>query len=108
MASANEAASELVRQQMNEKKDSLKKQLDQKQKLIELKKDIWPSYTIDDMESANDQLQERISDIEHLLNSDDAKNRQRFQQMRKRKATQLIEQQRIKHRKIGQQGAQRK
>ena len=58
MASANEAASELVRQQMNEKKDSLKKQLDQKQKLIELKKDIWPSYTIDDMESANDQLQE--------------------------------------------------
>jgi hypothetical protein len=60
------------------------------------------------MESDSNQLQERICDIDKLINSEDAKNRQRFQQMRKRKATQLIEQQHIKRRKIGQQGAPRK
>ena len=69
MTSANEAASELVKQHLNEKKDSLKTQLDQKQKLIELKKGIWPSYIIDDMESDSNQLQERICDIDNLLNS---------------------------------------
>lgn len=108
MTSANEAASELVKQHLNEKKDSLKKQLVQKQNLIELKKSIWPSYIIDEMKSDSNQLQERITDIDNLLHSEDAKNRQRFQQMRKRKANQLIEQQHVKRRKIGQQGAPRK
>jgi hypothetical protein len=36
MTSGNEAASGLVKQHLNEKTYSLKKQLDQKQKLIEL------------------------------------------------------------------------
>jgi hypothetical protein len=108
MASANTEAADLVKAHLKEKKENLEKQLAQKLKLFESKQGVWPSYVTDDMESDKKQIEGRISEIDNLLNSEDAKNRQRFQQMRKRKATQLIEQQQLKRRKNGQQGAPRK
>lgn len=108
MASANTEAADLVKAHLKEKKENLEKQLAQKLKLFESKQGVWPSYVTDDMESGTKQIEGRISEIDNLLNSEDAKNRQRFQQMRKRKATQLIEQQQLKRRKTGQQGAPRK
>ena len=62
-------------------------------------------YVIGDLESG---IKDRIGEIEKLLNCEDSATRQRLDQMRKRKATQLVENQRIKQRKLGSQGAPRK
>ena len=97
-----------LKEHLREKKDKLEKKLAQKLKLIESKKGSWPCYVIDDTESDTKELEERIKAIDDLLNSEDAKNRQRFQQLRKRKAAQIIEQQQLKYQKTGHQGAPRK
>jgi hypothetical protein len=93
---------------LQEKKEDLEKELNKKQKLVELKQNTWPSYVIGDMESTIKVTEEQIGEIDALLKPEDSKSRQRLEQMRKRKATQVIEEQRIKRRKLSTQGAPRK
>ena len=108
IASANIAASDLVKTHLNDKKEQLEKQLNQKLKVIELKKATWPAHVIHDIESQTENLKERIDDIVTLQDPKDSKEKQRLRQMTKRKATQLIEIERVKRRKLDHQGAPRK
>ena len=73
MASANTEAADLVKAHLKEKKENLEKQLAQKLKLFESKQGVWHSYVTDDMESGTKQIEGRISEIDNLLNSEDAK-----------------------------------
>ena len=100
VASANIAASDIVK--------TREKQLSQKLKLIELRKATWPARVIHDTESQIENLKERIDSIVALQDPKGSKEKQRLQQMTKRKASQLIKNERIKRRKLGHQGAPRK
>ena len=82
--------------------------MSRKQNLVKLKQNTWPAHVIGDLESGINVTEDRIGEIEKLLNCEDSATRQRLDQMRKRKATQLVENQRIKRRKLGNQGAPRK
>lgn len=93
---------------MQEKKEVLEKELNKKQKLAELKQNTWPSHVIGDMDSTIKVTEEQIGEIDALFKPEDSKSRQRLEQMRKRKATQVIEEQRIKRRKLSTQGAPKK
>lgn len=72
IASANIAASDLVKIHLNDKNKELEKQLSQKLKVIQLKKATW-------------------HDIVTLQDPKDWKEKQGLRQMIKRKATRLIE-----------------
>ena len=74
------------------------------------KKDLWPSHIINDTytEAAVQILKERIGDVSGLIVPKNKNDSQRLQQMQKHKAVQLIEENKIKRRKIGSQGAPRK
>ena len=84
ISSANHTAKDLV-------KAHLEKELSKKQKLLELKQNTWPAHVIGDLDSGIKVTEDRIGEIEKLLNCEDSATKQRLDQMRKRKATQLVE-----------------
>ena len=108
VSNSNLGAKDLICLHLKEKKEKLENELIKKQHVIELKKDLWPSHNINDTEAAIQILKERIADVSRSIVPNNKNDSQRLQQMRKRKAVQLIEDNRIKRRKIGSQGAPRK
>ena len=56
---------------------------------------------IADLENTKIALQERIDSLEKVESCSDKRNRQKFQQMVKRKATALVSEQSNKRRKLG-------
>ena len=108
VSNSNLAAKDLICLHLKEKKEKLENELIKKQHVIDLKKDLWPSHIINDTEAAIQILKERIADVSRLIVPKNKNDSQRLQQMRKRKAVQLIKDNRIKRTKIGSQGAPRK
>ena len=108
VSDAKKAAHEMVEGELKGKRIQLEMQLAESIALADLKQKSWPEHVVQDLDSKNLHLKERLHDIDQLLHPTDAYTKQRLSQMRKRRATQLIEENRIKPRKVGLQGAPRK
>ena len=105
VSDAKEMANCLVEIHLKEKKMVIENELAEKLELINSQKSTWPVHIIDDLENKASSLRDRIDDFEHLIAANDIKSGQKLQQMKKRKATQIIQEQEIKKGKIGKQGA---
>ncbi|CAH3033710.1 unnamed protein product, partial [Porites lobata] len=102
---ANEAAADLVRLRLNSKKEKLEKETKEKEHLIQKKTNIWSSKTLEEIQSEVQKLKEKVEDTEGLLHSQPTEsNYQRKRQMFKRQASSLIESNRLKRRKLSNQG----
>ena len=102
---ANEAAADLVRLRLNSKKEKLEKEIKEKENLIQKKTNIWSSKTLEEIQSEVQKLKEKVEDTEGLLHSQPTESSyQRKRQMLKRQASSLIESNRLKRRKLSNQG----
>ena len=102
---ANEAAADLVRLRLNSKKEKLEKEIKEKENLYQKKTSIWSSKTLQEIQSEVQKLKEKVKDTEGLLHCDPTdSNYQRKRQMLKRQASSLIECNRLKRRKLSNQG----
>ena len=108
IASSAAAAAEQVKIKLEGRKKTRTDAIKTKQDLLERKKVAWPDHIILEEESSIKDMIEKSSDIDRLLSEDDASHRKRLNLMRKRKANQIIEETRVKRRKLGNQGAPRK
>ena len=102
---ANEAAADLVRLRLNSKKEKLEKEIKEKENLYQKKTSIWSSKTLQEIQSEVQKLKEKVKETEGLLHCDPTdSNYQRKRQMLKRQASSLIECNRLKRRKLSNQG----
>lgn len=102
---ANEAAADLVRLRLNSKKEKLEKEIKEKENLLQKKTNIWSSKTLEEIQSEVQKLKEKVEDTEGLLHSQPTEsNYRRKRQMLKRQASSLIECNRLKRRKLSNQG----
>lgn len=102
---ANEAAADLVRLRLNSKKEKLEKEIKEKENLLQKKTNVWSSKTLEEIQSEVQKLKEKVEDTEGLLHSQPTKsNYQRKRQMLKHQASSLIESNRLKRRKLSNQG----
>ena len=69
-----------------------------------VKEKEWSASQLNDLQDSIDVLKEKKDDINNLLQQSTAYDIQRFQKMRKCKADALIEENRLKRRKTGEQG----
>ena len=109
ISQANISAKEQVDVHLQEKKKRLQDQLFTKQDVIDCrKKDTWPQYILDDIESSITDLKERVVGGDKIPSDETSAHTQRLNQIRKRKATKIVEEKRYKWRKLTSQGAPRK
>ena len=108
IADAKSAAKKQVEDILNENKTKLEEQIARKTDLIARKKGTWPDHAITKEENSVTDLQERVLDIDCMLSKKSTSHIQKFKQMQKRKASQIIEETRCKKRKLTNQGAPRK
>lgn len=86
ISQANITAKDQVEIRLQEKKKNLQDQLQKKQDLVNDKqKNTWPQYIRDDIESSITDLKERLADLDNLLSPKTSCQKQRINQMRKRK-----------------------
>lgn len=86
ISQANITAKDQVEIRLQEKKKNLQDQLQKKQDLVNDKqKNTWLQYIRDDIESSITDLKERLADLDNLLSPKTSCQKQRINQMRKRK-----------------------
>lgn len=102
---ATEASADLVRLRLNSKKEKLEKAVQGKENLYRKKTSIWSSKKLQEIDNEVQELKEKVKDTEELLCCEPADNNyQRKRQMLKRQASSLIESNRLKRRKLSNQG----
>ena len=104
ISQANITAKEQVELHLQEKKKIIEDQLQKKKDLIK-QKATWLQYILNDIESSITYLKGRVVDIDNLLSPETSVHKQRLNQMRKRKASQIVEGRRYKRRKLTNQGS---
>jgi hypothetical protein len=97
---ANSTANDMVKVALNEKKRKLTSEIEADRQKLEAKKGKWSNSIIMDMEEVVQVKQKSLANIEEILSSatseSSKKQCQKFQQMKKRRATKLFEESRFK------------
>ena len=102
---ANEESARLVEEALLVRKRKLCDVIEADTQKIESKRQRWDAPTIEDMEEQLTQKKERLSNIEGLLSPGESKgNRQKLNQMKRRRATKLFQEKRVKQRRKTNQG----
>ena len=87
------------------KKEKLEKEIKEKENLYQKKTSIWSSKTLQEIQNEVQKLKEKVKDTEGLIHCDPTdSNYQRKRQMLKGQASSLIECNRLKRRKLSNQG----
>ena len=86
---------------LGHKKENLLEEINLIDKTIERKSNIWSDMQIADLQNKKLALQERIESLEKVESCSDKRNRQKFQQMVKRKASALVSDHTSKRWKLG-------
>ena len=106
---ANETAADLVTLCLNSKKENLERRIHAKEQLYDKKRKLWSSKTLEEIQNEIQELKENIKETDRLLRCElTDSSYQRKNQMVKRQATSLIESNRIKRRKLSNQGPKSK
>eukprot|EP00794_Sanderia_malayensis_P000902 gene902-205_t len=108
IASSAAVAAEQVKTQLEGRKKTLTDTIKIKQDLPERKRFASPDHIILDEESSIKDMIEKASDIDSLLSEKNASYKKRLNLMRKWEANQILEENRVKCRKLGNLGAPRK
>ena len=98
------AAEDILMLHYRDKKGKIEKKIEESKAKLEKKQSEWSHEQLMDLQDSIDILQEQYEDIDQLLQQSSPSDKQRFQRMRKRKADSLIEEHRLKKRKLGNQG----
>ena len=94
----------MLRLHYEEKLKHLEKDIKQNEERLSKKQYQWSKPQISDLKNTIELQQERAQEITNLLQQRTSYDKQRYQQMRKRKADSLITDHKLKKRKRGQQG----
>lgn len=97
------AGEDMVRLNLLSKKEKTKSTLLELNNLLEKKRDVWPEKRVKDLEESKERYKERLHYVETLLEKEDKSAVEKVRRAAKRKAAQLIEDNRIKRRKLGAQ-----
>ena len=99
---ANITASDMVVEQLNEKKRKLTTEIDADMQRISAKRGKWGSVPIMDMEEELKQKQDRLTSIEGMISPPaggrSTEHHRKFYQMKKREASKIFEETRVKKR----------
>ena len=101
------AANDIVDFSLNEKADGIKKQIDSMKKNLEQKRNFWPVEAIHQKENNIEDMEKQLQNLHKLLNPVSREDHQRLKRKRKRVAVKLHEDNRIKRRRLTNQGAPR-
>lgn len=101
---AKSAAADLVQLRLRSKKENLEKQIKEKETLVQKKQEVWSENTLTDIQESVETLKSKAEELENLINPDTCYLIQKKQQMLKRQASSLMEDNRLKRRKLSNQG----
>ncbi|XP_070570891.1 uncharacterized protein [Ptychodera flava] len=104
---AKQAAQDLVMLRLKERKRKLKETIQQEENVVKKKTGRWAQSVIDDLEENIVSNKVRLEETESLIQSDTKANKRKLNQMSKRQAQHLMEENRIKKRRLTNQGAPR-
>ena len=68
---------------------------------LDKKRDVWPEKRVNDLKESKERFEERLSEIENLLEKGDKSAVEKVRRAAKRRAGLLLEENRVKRRKLG-------
>lgn len=95
------AGEDLVRLHLLNKQEQIQSQLKEVNSTLDKKRDIWPEKRVNDLEESKERFEERLSEIENLLEKGDKSAVEKVRRAAKRRAGLLLEENRVKRRKLG-------
>lgn len=98
------AADDILNLRLKAQKTKLEKSIENNEQMCILKKDTWPANVLADMEEDIKNDKQRLSDIQKLLNPTTDREKRLVHQRKRRIAQQLGDENRLKKRKISNQG----
>ena len=94
------AAEDMLELRLKHKKEVIEEKIHQIDEKVAKLGDLLPKFSREDLESEKDMLKERAARITNLQTKQERSSKKQFQQCKRKLATQLIEENRIKRRKI--------
>ena len=95
------AAGDLLILHYKDMLEQVESKVKENEKQLSVKENEWSESRVLDLKDSIDMLKDKQDDINNLLQQSTSYDIQRFQGMRKRKADSLIEEHRLKRRKLG-------
>lgn len=93
------AAEDILELRLQKKKEVIEEKIHQIDEKVTKLGDLLPKFRRDDLETEKDMLKERAARVTNLQAKQESSSKKRFQQCKRKLATQLIEENRIKRRK---------
>ena len=94
------AASDMINLRLKEKESKIQLQLQQKRDLRITRNGVWPVDKLDDLQKEIEALDKRLQEVRQLIAHQDEPEIRKFNQMVKRLASQLSEENRLKRRSL--------
>jgi hypothetical protein len=101
------AAIDMLNSRLQEREHKISRELENINALIPEKKDHWPKKRIEDLEEKKILHEERLAEIEVVKKRESKYGKQQFKQGVKRIADKIVEENRTKHRKLGQRASRK-
>ena len=95
------AGEDLVRIHLLEKQDKLQREMVEASNTLEKKRNVWPEKRVEDLEDSIISIREKLNDVGSQLSSEDTSAKEKTRRAAKRRAESLLNESRIKRRKLG-------
>jgi hypothetical protein len=95
------AGEDLVRIHLLEKQDKLQREMVEASNTLEKKRNVWPEKRVEDLEDSIISIKEKLNDVGSQLSSEDTSAKEKTRRAAKRRAQSLLNESRIKRRKLG-------
>jgi hypothetical protein len=95
------AGEDIVRLHLLKKEENTKNQMTEVNNTLEKKRNVWQEKRVKDLEESKEVLEEKLGEIQNLLKMDDKASVEKIKRAAKRRADSLIEENRVKRRKLG-------
>ena len=95
------AGEDLVRIHLLEKQDKLQREMVEASNTLEKKRNVWPEKRVEDLEDSIISIREKLNDVGSQLSSEDTSANEKTRRAAKRRAESLLNESRIKRRKLG-------
>ena len=95
------AGEEIVNSRLKDKADRIAAEIKEKEEILIKKRETWPTKHVSDLEESIQQLQERKDKVNKLINRENKASENKVKRAAKRVADSLLDEHRVKRRKLG-------
>ena len=95
------AGEDIVNSRLKDKADRIAAEIKEKEEILIKKRETWPTKHVSDLEESIQQLQEKKDKVNKLINREDKASENKVKRAAKRAADSLLDEHRVKRRKLG-------